>query len=355
MEEKVSGFLRSIPRDKLVAFSNHPFVVRCDEAMEKLVESIYSNGILNPVLVRSRYDGRYEIIAGHRRVEAGRILNLPYIPCIVCDMDDDRAIVAMTDSNLSQRERLLPSEKAFALRMKTEASRRIMLATHGRSDVRRASENVAKQSGMSARHVERFIKLTNLNRQFLNLLDAGKMRMNVALEIASLSTEEQCWVFDYINAHNMTLSLSQAKKLRQAIQQDGVTEEGIGAVLMEPEKSIKQEEPEDKYNQMSKGRTSETLLQRQMDICDDPIKVMDEQTEAEPITGASNIELDYERIRAHYPSETQLEFIRDDIYRLVEFYERIRTCYPPDLSSKVIDDDICSMLEVRRRKRVYGY
>ena len=157
VEEKVSGFLRSIPRDKLIAFSNHPFVVRRDEAMEKLIESIRSNGILNPVLVRPRYDEGYEIIAGHRRVEAGRILNLPYIPCVVCDMDDDHAIVAMTDSNLSQRESLLPSEKAFALRMKTEAARRIMLATPGRSGVRRASENVAKQSGMSARHVERFI------------------------------------------------------------------------------------------------------------------------------------------------------------------------------------------------------
>ena len=223
--------LQNISSSVLYPFVNHPFSVRDDEAMEKMKESVRENGILNPVLVRPRQKGGYEIISGHRRVKAGELLRLPGIPCLVCDMDDDHAIIAMADSNLSQRERLRPSERAFALRMKSEAARRIRLANLGSSEEARVSETVAKDSDMSARQVERYVKLTKLNRQLLDMLDAGEINMSVAQELANLSTVEQCWVHDYMKEHGTAINAAQAKKLRRVFQKEGAIEEDIAGIL----------------------------------------------------------------------------------------------------------------------------
>lgn len=328
MEENVKAVLQRIPKEKLHAFNNHPFSVRRDEAMEKLVDSVRVNGILNPVLVRPRSNGDYEIIAGHRRTEAARILGLPFVPCFVCDLDDDHAIIAMIDSNLSQRENLPPSERAFALRMKTEAARRIMLSTKGRSEVKRASENVAKDSGMSARQVERFIKLTELNRQLLNMLDDNRLGMDAAVELANLTTEAQCWIYDYITEHNMTLNTAQAKKLRQALQPDDATEALVAEVLAAPVKPARKAAinaaaqavvPEQENREAPvMGDVHENEYPPQPAFCqsdDLPDSVLDEPL---PDMQSTKPVLDYDRISAYYPPGTPVEFINDDLCKMLE-------------------------------------
>ena len=231
MEPKSVAKLQHIPVDQLHTFRNHPFAVRHDEAMEQLVESIRVNGVLNPVLARPKADVGYEIIAGHRRTEASRILKNPTVPCFICEMEDDSAIIAMVDSNLSQREKLPISEKVFALKMRTEAARRLMLSQSGRSDVKRASENVSKETGISSRQIERLIKLGNLNRQFLNMLDDGKLTMDTGGQLAYLTTEEQCWVYDFMKERSIVPSTVQAKQMRELSVRSELTQEKVAEIL----------------------------------------------------------------------------------------------------------------------------
>ena len=336
MEEKVKAHLQPIPEDQLFTFNNHPFAVRHDEAMDKLVESVRTSGILNPVLVRPRYNGGYEIIAGHRRTEAGRLLKLPFIPCFVCDMDDDEAIIAMIDSNLSQRENLPPSEKAFALKMRQEAARRLMLQKKGRSEHERATDSVARDTGISARQVSRFVKLTELNRQFLNMLDNGKLGMDAAVELANLSTEEQCWIYDYIDKHNMTLNTAQVKRLRQAIQQEGVLEDGIGAVLSAPVKPTKRVESKPVTEPVERTFADDEEARTFHADRDAAGPIPHEEVHAPVVPPERSA--DHGRV---------LDCPGFDCKRIVSFY-------PPGTPVSSINEELIRMLEVKRQKRLYG-
>lgn len=333
MENKSVAKLQHIPVDQLHTFRNHPFAVRHDESMEQLVESIRINGVLNPVLARPRIAGGYEIIAGHRRTEASRILKNPTVPCFVCEMEDDPAIIAMIDSNLSQREKLPISEKVFALKMRAEAARRLMLSQSGKSDVKRASENVAKETGISSRQIERLIKLGNLNRQFLNMLDDGKLTMDTGGQLAHLSTEEQCWVYDFMKEKNLVPNTAQAKQMREFSVRNDLTQEKVEEILSSRKPARKTDPARAKQEVRPLG-----TVQIPVEIT--PVAMSTLSPADDELT---------ERIVQPTPSpamETNLPVLD---------YLRISRYYPPDTPVEFMNDDICHHLEVAKRQRLYGY
>ena len=222
---------KDISLDQLHSFKGHPFAIRYDDAMNHLLDSIRISGILEPLLVRPRANGGYEILSGHRRVDAAHKLGLGQVPCMIRDMNDNEATLVMTESNLTQREKLLPSEKAFAWKMRTEAARKMMLQKKGKSEDERATDIVAREMGVSPRQISRIVKLTELNRQFLDLLDKNELGLEVGIELAHLSTMEQRWIYDYIREHKTTLSVAIARELRRAIQKDGALEDDIDRIL----------------------------------------------------------------------------------------------------------------------------
>ena len=187
---------------RIHSFPNHPFKVLDDDKMETLVDSIRENGILNPVIVRPDQTGDYEMISGHRRLHAAGIVGLVKIPAIVKEMSDDEAIIKMVDANI-QREELLPSEKAFAYKMKLEAIKRTagrpssnnscQCGTHLRSD-----HELAEQVGESARSIQRYIRLTNLIPELLDMVDQKKVQFTLAVDISYFDKQIQQWVYEYI-------------------------------------------------------------------------------------------------------------------------------------------------------------
>lgn len=333
METKTVAKLQHIPVDQLHTFRNHPFAVRHDESMEQLMESIRVNGVLNPILARPIPEGGYEIIAGHRRTEASRILKNPTVPCFVCEMEDDLAIIAMIDSNLSQREKLPISEKVFALKMRAEAARRLMLAHPGRSEVSRASENVSKETGISSRQIERLIKLAKLNRQFLNLLDDGKLTMDTGGQLAYLSTEEQCWVYDLTKEKNITPSTAQAKQMRELSIRNELTQEKVAEIL-DGKKSVRKAVQFPKKQKVDEAVIAQSLGAPDPEQIISPFKIMEMVAESNTIPEPTSTEdkpipvLDYLRISKYYPPNTTVEFM---------------------------NDDICQRLEAAKRHRLYGY
>lgn len=333
METKSIAKLQHIAVDQLHTFRNHPFAVRHDEAMEQLVESIRVNGVLNPVLARTRADGGYEIIAGHRRTEASRILKNPTVPCFVCEMEDDSAIIAMVDSNLSQREKLPISEKVFALKMRTEAARRLMLSQTGRSDVKRASENVSKETGISSRQIERLIKLGNLNRQFLNMLDDGKLTMDTGGQLAYLTTEEQCWVYDFMRERSIIPNTAQAKQMRELSVRSELTQEKVTEILA-PRKPVRKPLP------VIEKQEAKSDVPEQASVAAIPaVPSVPMPTENEPAENAA--------IPSPKPKEEKTLPVLD--------YLRISQYYPPGTTVEYMNDDICHHLEVAKRNRLYGY
>ena len=187
---------------RIHSFPNHPFKVLDDDKMETLVDSIRENGVLNPVIVRPDQTGDYEMISGHRRLHAAGIVGLVKIPAIVKEMSDDEAIIKMVDANI-QREELLPSEKAFAYKMKLEAIKRTagrpssnnscQCGTHLRSD-----HELAEQVGESARSIQRYIRLTNLIPELLDMVDQKKVQFTLAVDISYFDKQIQQWVYEYI-------------------------------------------------------------------------------------------------------------------------------------------------------------
>lgn len=333
METNSKARLQHIPVEELHTFKDHPFAVRRDALMEQLIGSIRTNGVLTPILTRPRAIGGYEIIAGHRRTEASRILKMPTVPSFVCDMDDDHAIIAMIDSNLSQREKLPISEKAFALKMRVEATRRIMLATSGKSEIGRASEGVAREVGMSSRQVERIIQLTKLNRQFLNLLDEGKLTADTGGQLSYLSTEEQCWVYDSMQEKNITLNTAQAKQMRELSARNELTQEMVTEILAN-------KKPTRKSIQLPKKQKVDQSVWEQSLGAPEP----------DQITAPFNIEEITKEINAFQeakPAEEKPIPVLD--------YMRISRYYPPDTPIEFMNDDICHCLEVTKRHRLYGY
>lgn len=231
--------VQSLPLEKLVPFPNHPFKVLDDEKMLETVESIKERGVLVPILVRPKEDGNYEIVSGHRRHHASLLAGKTEIPAIVREMDDDTAILLMVDSNL-QREELLPSEKAFAYKMKLDAMKRQGQRTDLTSaqiGPKLSTEIIGEASGDSRNQVKRYIRLTNLVPGLLDHVDNRTMAFNAAVEVSYLTKPEQTMLCEAIEREECTPNLNQARRLKQ-YSQDGKLDENVMDAIMTEEKPV---------------------------------------------------------------------------------------------------------------------
>ena len=235
--------MQQIPIDALHPFTNHPFKVLDDEAMTRTVESIAQYGVLSPLIARPRPEGGYEIISGHRRQYAAKLAGLDTLPVIVRQMDDDAAVILMVDSNL-QREHILPSERALAYKMKLDAMRR----TSGRPSKENprqlvgnfeTADIVGKESGESGRQVQRFIRLTNLVPELLDMVDEKKISFNPAVELSYLDESQQRDFLEAMNDTQNAPSLSQAQQLKKMAQQGEFSYEKAFDVMGQEKKSEK--------------------------------------------------------------------------------------------------------------------
>ena len=229
-----------IPVNQIHEFKNHPFKVLDDEDMRKTVDSIREYGVLVPVIIRPDGNGEYEMISGHRRRYASIMAGKKEVPAIIREMDDDTATILMVDSNL-QREHILPSERAKAYKMKMEAlkhqGKRTDLTSCQVGTRLRADEELAKQTGESARTVQRFVRLNNLIPELLNLVDEKKIAFNPAVEISYMKPEEQKEFYEAMEIAQTTPSLSQAQRLKKSSQEGNCTAELIERIMDEEKKN----------------------------------------------------------------------------------------------------------------------
>lgn len=222
--------------DRIHVFKNHPFKVLDDEKMSDLVESIRVNGILSPVLVRPDGEDSYEMISGHRRMHAAKIVGLTMIPAIVREMSDDEAVIYMVDSNI-QREELLPSEKAFAFKMKLDAMKRQGKRTDLTSDqnvqkFQTSRDLLASEFGISGPQISRYIRLTELIPDLLELVDNKRLQMTAAVEISYVDKEIQQWICEYIH-ENGNVKQNQIVILRQELLNGAITQSQLIDILNE--------------------------------------------------------------------------------------------------------------------------
>ena len=241
-QEQQREQVQQIPIGELFPFKNHPFKVLDDESMQRTVESVEQYGVLSPLIARPRPEGGYEIISGHRRQHAAQLAGLDALPVIVRQMDDDAAVLLMVDSNL-QRENILPSERAFAYKMKLEA-----LKNQGaRSDLTcgqfghkligaKARDIVADESGDNARNVQRFIRLTSLIPELLDMVDEKKIAFNPAVELSYLDESQQRDFLEAMNDTQNAPSLSQAQRLKKLAQEGHFSYDVAFAVMGEEKK-----------------------------------------------------------------------------------------------------------------------
>ncbi len=236
----VKEFISQLPPDKLSPFAKHPYRVREDAAMDELVESIRVHGILSPLLARPKGEG-YELVSGHRRRLAAQKLGLPTVPVLVREMSDDEAVILMVDSNL-QRENLLPSEKAFAYRMKLEAMKHQGKAT-SRQVVGKleSADEVGQVNGESGRTIQRYIRLTNLVPPLLQMVDDGRIAFSPAVELSYLTRDEQAELWDLIGQEDATPSLSQSLRMKQISREAKLTPEVLYAILTEEKPNQKEQ------------------------------------------------------------------------------------------------------------------
>ncbi|MZT25922.1 ParB/RepB/Spo0J family partition protein [Butyricicoccus sp. BIOML-A1] len=235
----VTEEIRSVPLSQLHPFKDHPFKVLDDDAMSETVESVKQIGVMVPLIARPAEDG-YEIVSGHRRHHAAELAGLETVPVIVREMDDDSAVIFMVDSNL-QRENILPSEKALAYKMKMEAikrqgERRDLTSSQVETKLPRADEQIAMESGESRAQVQRYIRLTNLIPEVLDMVDQKQIAFNPAVELSYLKPEEQQ---DFLEAIDMTQtapSLSQAQRIKKLSQEGACTADAICDVMSEAKK-----------------------------------------------------------------------------------------------------------------------
>ena len=261
-----------LPLEDLQPFPNHPFEVRDDEEMEKLVDSIRVHGVLVPAIAREKPDGSYELVAGHRRKRACELAGLQEMPVLVRDLDDDTATILMVDSNV-QREHVLPSEKAKAYKMKLEAIKRQGQRTDLTScqvgtklTPTRADAALAENTQESARTVQRSFRLNNLIPELMELVDDNKLKFNPAVEISYLSPEEQTAFYQYIDSQACSPSLSQAQKLKAASRDGSFTPDKLEKIMTAQPPSVKPREAQisislervSKY--FPKGFTSEQIV-----------------------------------------------------------------------------------------------
>ena len=232
--------VQEIPLDQLKPFRNHPFKVRDDQRMLDTVDSIREYGVLVPAIARPDPEGGYELISGHRRKRGCEMAGLQTMPVIIRDLDDDAAVLVMVDSNI-QREELLPSERAFAYKMKLEALKhqgaRMDLTSCQVGTKLRADEKLAESVNESARTVQRFIRLTELISELLDMVDERKLAFNPAVEVSYLKQDEQRMLLEAMDAEQTTPSLSQAQRLKKFSQEGRLTEEAMSAIMSEEKKS----------------------------------------------------------------------------------------------------------------------
>lgn len=231
--------IQNLPLAELHPFQNHPFKVVDDEAMQRTVESVARYGVLAPAIARPRPEGGYEIISGHRRLHAAELAGLKTIPVIVRNMDDDAAVIAMVDANL-QRETILPSERAFAYKMKLEAMKhqgqRTDLTSCQLGTKLRTDALVAEGTNESARTVQRFIRLTELIPELLDMVDQKQLSFNPAVELSYLSQPEQHELLDAMDYAQSTPSLSQAQRLKKLSQKGTLNRDTMRTIMSEIKK-----------------------------------------------------------------------------------------------------------------------
>ncbi|MCC8138416.1 MAG: ParB/RepB/Spo0J family partition protein [Clostridiales bacterium] len=238
-EDDVKERVQEIALSELHPFKNHPFKVLDDERMMETVESVQQYGVLVPIIARPLSEGGYEIVSGHRRHRASELAGKESIPVIVRELDDDEAVLLMVDSNL-QRETILPSEKAFAFKMKLEA----MKHQGSRGDLTsgqvgpklRSDEIVAAEAGESRKQVQRYIRLTELIPPLLDMVDEKKVAFNPAYELSFLKPEEQQMLIETMDYEQTSPSLSQAQRLKQFSQEGRLTEDSMLAIMSEEKK-----------------------------------------------------------------------------------------------------------------------
>ena len=232
--------VQEIPLDQLKPFKNHPFKVRDDQRMLDTADSIREYGVLVPAIARPDPNGGYELISGHRRKRGCEMAGLQTMPVIIRDLDDDAAVLVMVDSNI-QREELLPSERAFAYKMKLEALKH----QGARSDLTsrqvvgklEMADVVGQNAGESGRQVQRYIRLTELIPELLDMVDERKLAFNPAVKVSYLKRDEQRMLLEAMDAEQTTPSLSQAQRIKKFSQEGRLTEEAMSAIMSEEKKS----------------------------------------------------------------------------------------------------------------------
>ncbi len=267
-----------LPLDQIGDFPNHPFKVRQDDAMMEMMESVQLHGVLVPGLVRQLADGSYQMVSGHRRKLASRLAGRDTIPCIVRDLTDDEAVIIMVDSNL-QRERVLPSEKAFAYKMKLDAMRRqagrpskengVPLGHHFQQG--KSREILADNSPDSNTQIQRYIRLTNLIPEILDMVDDGRIAFRPAVELSYLTEQEQSALYDTMGHADCTPSLAQAIKMK-AFSRDGKLTDAVILSIMAEEKPNQKEQfrmPKERISKYFKpgtpARTMEDTIIKALD------------------------------------------------------------------------------------------
>lgn len=236
--------VQDIPISQISDFPEHPFKVKQDEAMMEMAESMRQYGVLVPGLVRQLEDGSYQMVSGHRRKLASELAGRDTIPCIVRDLTDDEAVIIMVDSNL-QRERVLPSEKAFAYKMKLDAMRRqgqrTDLTSRPMVEKLESVEKMGRDTGESGRQIQRYIRLTNLIPEILDMVDDGRIAFRPAVELSYLTEQEQSALYDTMGREDCTPSLAQAIKMK-AFSRDGKLTDAVILSIMAEEKPNQKEQ-----------------------------------------------------------------------------------------------------------------
>ena len=259
-DEAKRDSVQDIPISQISDFPEHPFKVKQDEAMLEMAESVRQYGVLVPGLVRQLEDGSYQMVSGHRRKLASELAGRDTIPCIVRDLTDDEAVIIMVDSNL-QRERVLPSEKAFAYKMKLDAMRRqgqrTDLTSRPMVEKLESVEKMGRDTGESGRQIQRYIRLTNLIPEILDMVDDVRIAFRPAVELSYLTEQEQSALYDTMGREDCTPSLAQAIKMK-AFSRDGKLTDAVILSIMEEEKPNQREQfrlPRDRINRFFKPGT----------------------------------------------------------------------------------------------------
>jgi ParB family chromosome partitioning protein len=232
--------VKNIPLDELHPFKNHPFKILNNEEMERMIESIRKVGTITPALARPLPDGGYELISGHRRLAACQVLGIETMPVIVREMSDDEVVIAMVDANL-QRETILPSEKAFAYKMKLEAIKHQGVTSRQVGEKLLSVTQVSKDSDDSERQIQRYIRLTYLIPELLSMVDDNKIAFNPAVEISYLDRDEQLTLLDAINMNDCTPSHAQSIRLKKMSQDGLLTADAVYAILSEEKPNQKEQ------------------------------------------------------------------------------------------------------------------